>query len=111
MLEHSEPDTFVLATGRTYPVRHFVELAFAAVGITIGWRGSGIDEVGVDVATGTTRVRVNPAFFRPAEVDLLIGDPTKAKAALGWEARMGIGELARMMVEADLRRNRDGFSF
>lgn len=65
----------------------------------------------MDVATGTTRVRVNPAFFRPAEVDLLIGDPSKAKALLGWEARMGIGELARTMVEADFRRNRDGFSF
>ncbi|MCA3279065.1 MAG: GDP-mannose 4,6-dehydratase [Roseomonas sp.] len=111
MLEHSEPDTFVLATGRTYPVRRFVELAFSAAGITIVWRGSGIDEVGVDVATGATRVRINPAFFRPAEVDLLIGDASKAKQILGWEARMGIEELARTMVEADLRRNRDGFSF
>ena len=111
MLEHSEPDTFVLATGRTYPVRHFVELAFGAVGITIEWRGTGIDEVGVDIATGTTRVRVNPAFFRPAEVDLLIGDASKAKNTLGWEAKMGIEELARIMVKADLRRNRDGASF
>ena len=101
----------MLATGRTYPLRRFVELAFAAVGMTVGCRGSGIDETGVDIATGATRVRVNPAFFRPAEVDLLIGDPSKAKAALGWEARMSIEELARIMVEADLRRNRDGFSF
>jgi GDPmannose 4,6-dehydratase len=111
MLEHSEPDTFVLATGRTYPVRRFVELAFGAAGTTIVWRGSGIDEVGVDGATGATRVRINPAFFRPAEVDLLIGDASKARQTLGWEARMGIEELARIMVEADLRRNRDGFSF
>ena len=111
MLEHSEPDTFVLSTGRTYPVRHFVELAFRAVGITIEWRGTGIDEVGVDVATGTTHVRINPAFFRPAEVDQLIGDASKAKNTLGWEAKMGIEELVRIMVEADLRRNRDGASF
>jgi GDPmannose 4,6-dehydratase len=67
--------------------------------------------VGVDVATGAIRVRINPAFFRPAEVDLLVGDASKARQTLGWEARMGIEELARIMVEADLRRNRDGFSF
>jgi GDPmannose 4,6-dehydratase len=111
MLEQSESDTFVLATGRTYPVRRFVELAFAAVGVTIAWKGQDVEEIGVDTATGTARVRINPAFFRPAEVDLLIGDPTKAKAVLGWEARMGLEELCRIMVEADLRRNRDGFSF
>jgi GDPmannose 4,6-dehydratase len=111
MLEHSEPDTFVLATGRTYPVRRFVELAFAAIGVVIEWRGSGVEEVGIDGASGAVRVRINPAFFRPAEVDLLIGDASKARNVLGWNARMGLEELSRIMVEADLRRNRDGFSF
>jgi GDPmannose 4,6-dehydratase len=111
MLEHAEPDTFVLATGRTYPVRCFVELAFAALGVVIEWRGSGVEEVGIDGASGAVRVRINPAFFRPAEVDLLIGDASKARKVLGWEARMGIEELSRIMVEADLRRNRDGYSF
>jgi GDPmannose 4,6-dehydratase len=111
MLEHSEPDTFVLATGRTYPVRRFVELAFAAIGVVIEWRGSGVEEVGIDGASGAVRVRINPTFFRPAEVDLLIGDASKARNVLGWTAQMGIDELSRIMVEADLRRNRDGFSF
>src|SRR4029077_19552783 len=75
MLQHSEPDTFVLATGQMQSVRGFVELAFAAAGIILEWRGTEVDEVGVDAASGKTRVSVNPAFYRPAEVDRLLGNP------------------------------------
>ena len=75
------------------------------------WQGSGIDEVGVCVRTGRTLVRINPKFYRPAEVELLIGDPAKAKEKLGWEATTTLEELCRMMIEADLRRNEHGFSF
>ena len=111
MLQHSEPDTFVLATGRMQSVRHFVELAFAAAGITIAWRGTGVDEAGVDAASGATRIRVNPAFYRPAEVDRLLGNPAKAKSRLGWEATTSIDAIARAMVEADLARVDRGVSF
>ena len=111
MLQHDTPDTFVLATGQMQSVRHFVELAFAAAGITLEWRGSGIDEVGVDARSGTTRVRINPAFYRPAEVDRLLGNAAKAKAALGWSATTSIEAICRMMVEADLARVDRGLSF
>ena len=111
MLQHDTPDTFVLATGRMESVRHFVELAFAAAGITLAWRGSGVDETGVDERTGKVRVRVNPAFYRPAEVDKLLGNPAKAKAQLGWSATMPLAELCRRMVEADLARVDRGVSF
>jgi GDPmannose 4,6-dehydratase len=105
VLEHTVPDTFVLATGRTCSVRRFVELAFDTVGTRIVWRGDGIDEVGIDATTGVKRVRINPHFFRPIEVDRLVGDASKVKRVLGWEARMTVQELARLMVEADLARN------
>ena len=111
MLQAEQPDTFVLATNRTETVRDFVELAFSAVDIRIDWRGSGISEEGVCASSGKVRVRINPKFYRPAEVELLIGDPAKAKAELGWEAKTTLEELCQMMVEADLRRNRNGFSF
>jgi GDPmannose 4,6-dehydratase len=111
MLAAAEPDTYVLATGRTVSVRQFVNWAFAATGVTLEWRGAGIDEVGIDAATGKVRVRVNPAFYRPAEVDLLIGDPEKAASKLGWQARTSVEELCRIMVEADLRRNVGGVRF
>ncbi len=111
MLQAAEPDTFVLATQRTETVRDFVRMAFRAVGVELEFRGSGVDEVAVDARTGKTRVRVNPKFYRPAEVDLLIGNPAKAKAVLGWEPRTTLEELCRMMVEADLRRCNGGFSF
>ena len=111
MLQHDTPDTFVLATGQMQSVRHFVELAFAAAGITLEWRGSGIDEVGVDARSGTTRVRINPAFYRPAEVDRLLGNAAKAKTALGWSATTPIEAICRMMVEADLARVDRGLSF
>jgi GDPmannose 4,6-dehydratase len=100
-----------MATGRTETVRDFVRMAFRAVDMELEFRGAGTDEVGIDTGTGRAVVRVNPRFYRPAEVDLLIGNPAKAKAVLGWEPRTGLEELCRMMVEADLRRCNGGFSF
>ncbi|MEO8754608.1 MAG: GDP-mannose 4,6-dehydratase [Casimicrobiaceae bacterium] len=111
MLQHDEPDTFVLATGQMQSVRRFVELAFAAVGITLAWRGTGVDEVGVDAASGAMRVRINPAFYRPAEVDRLLGNPAKAKARLGWATTTSLEAVCTMMVEADLKRVDRGVSF
>jgi GDPmannose 4,6-dehydratase len=111
MLQIDEPDTFVLATNRTETVREFATLAFAAADVRVEWSGHGIDEVGRDARTGKVLVRVNPAFYRPAEVELLIGNPARAKARLGWSAQTPIEELCRLMVEADLRRNVAGIRF
>ena len=111
MLQADEPDTFVLATNRTETVRDFVTMAFKAVGIDLAWSGAAEDEKGTDLATGKVLVTINPKFYRPTEVELLIGNPAKAKAALGWEPKTTLEELCRMMVEADLRRNEKGFSF
>jgi GDPmannose 4,6-dehydratase len=111
MLQADEPDTFVLATNRTETVRDFVSMAFKAVDIDIEWKGQAEDEIGVDIATGNTLVSINPKFYRPTEVDLLIGNPARAKDKLGWEPKTTLEELCRMMVEADLRRNKQGFSF
>jgi GDPmannose 4,6-dehydratase len=111
MLQAPKPETFVLATGRAETVRHFVELAFAAADMPIEFRGSGVDEVAVDRASGRTVLRINPAFVRPAEVDLLIGDATHAREKLGWEPQTSLEELCRMMVTADLRRVERGVSF
>lgn len=111
MLQVGEPDTFVLATNRTTTVRDFVTLAGKAAEIDLEWRGKDEQEEGVDTATGKVVVRINPEFYRPAEVDLLIGDPSLAREKLGWEASTPLEELCRMMVEADLRRNADGVSF
>ena len=111
ILQAEQPDTFVLATGRTETVRDFVRMAFLAVGITLDFRGAGDAEVAVDSASGKTLVRVNPRFYRPAEVELLIGDPTKAREQLGWQATTSLEALCQMMVEADLRRVTNGFSF
>ena len=111
MLQIDTPDTYVLATNRTETVRDFVRMAFKGAGITVDFRGSGEDESAVDTATGKTVMRINPKFYRPAEVELLIGNPAKAKVKLGWEPKTTLEELCQMMVEADLRRNRQGFSF
>lgn len=111
MLQADKPDTYVLATNRTETVRDFVTMAFKAADIQLEWCGKDELETAKDVATGKVVVRVNPKFYRPAEVDLLIGDPTKAKNDLGWEPRTTLEELCAMMVEADLRRNNAGFSF
>lgn len=111
MLQADEADTFVLATNRTETVRDFVTMAFKAADIDIEFSGSAEDEVGKDVATGRTLVKVDKRFYRPAEVDLLIGDPTKAFEKLGWKAHTSLEDLCRMMVAADLKRNQNGTSF
>ena len=103
ILQQPEPDDYVLATGETRSVREFVELAFAHVGRPIEWQGTGVDEIGRETATGTVRVRIDPRYFRPTEVDLLLGDPSKAHAKLGWKHTTGFADLVREMVEADLR--------
>ncbi|HEY1607783.1 MAG TPA: GDP-mannose 4,6-dehydratase, partial [Paraburkholderia sp.] len=105
MLQAKQPDTYVLATGRTETVRDFVTMAFAAAGIQLEWSGRGERETGVDISTGRTLVRVNPRYYRPAEVDLLIGDATKAREALGWQPQTTLEQLCQMMVNADHIRN------
>jgi len=111
MLQADEPDTFVLATNRTETVRDFVSMAFKAAGIELRFEGKEEQEVAIDVATGKVVVKVNPKFYRPAEVELLIGNPQRAKDILGWEPKTTLEELCAMMVEEDLRRNKQGFSF
>lgn len=111
MLQAPKSDTFVLATNRTVTVREFVQMSFKAVGIELEFSGKDENEIGKDKATGKTIVKVNPKFYRPAEVDLLIGNPAKAKELLGWEPECSLEELCSMMVKADLRRNEIGFSF
>ncbi|MBJ2156942.1 GDP-mannose 4,6-dehydratase [Variovorax sp. IB41] len=111
MLQADEADTFVLATNRTETVRLFVDLAFKAAGYELRFEGEEQDEVGIDIASGKTMVRVNPKFYRPSEVDLLIGNPARAKQKLGWEPKTTLEELCTMMVKADLRRNKEGHSF
>lgn len=111
MLQAEKPDTYVLATNRTETVRDFVSMAATAAGFDLVWRGQDEQEVGVDQGTGKTIVQINPRFYRPAEVDLLIGNPAKAKRELGWEPTTNLESLCQMMVEADLRRNRAGASF
>lgn len=111
MLQADEPDTFVLATNRTETVRDFVRMAGRAAGFELAFEGKGESEVGVDMKSGRTMVRINPRFYRPAEVELLIGDPSKATKVLGWKPQTSLEDLCAMMVEADIRRNRAGFSF
>jgi GDPmannose 4,6-dehydratase len=111
MLQADTPGTYVLATNRTETVRDFVTMAFGAVDIRIAWHGAAADETGVCAKTGKVLVRVNPGFYRPAEVDLLIGDASRARTELGWQAHTTLEQLCRMMVEADLRRNTAGVSF
>ncbi len=124
MLQADEPDTFVLATNRTETVRDFVRMAFKGAGITVDFKGEAENETAVVAAltpalsqgerglkTGQVVMRINPKFYRPAEVELLIGNPAKAKAKLGWAPATTLEQLCQMMVEADLRRNQAGFSF
>ncbi len=108
MLQRDDPEDFVVGTGETHTVRELASLAFAAAGMELAWEGEGEAERGVEAATGAPRVRVDPAFFRPAEVEQLRADPTKAREVLGWEPEVGFEELVRRMVEADLARLRDG---
>ncbi|AJW97466.1 GDP-mannose 4,6-dehydratase [Burkholderia gladioli] len=111
MLQADRPDTYVLATNRTETVRDFVAMAARAAGFELAWEGSGLQESGIDTASGKAIVKINPKFHRPAEVDLLIGNPAKARAELGWEPATTLEALCQMMVEADIRRNETGFSF
>lgn len=102
MLQQDEPEDFVIATGKTQKVRDFVELSFKEIGVEITWQGFGIEEKGINKATGEVVVEVDSKYFRPTEVDLLLGDATKAKEKLGWQAKTTIEELCSMMVKADL---------
>jgi GDPmannose 4,6-dehydratase len=111
MLQADEPDTYVLATNRTETVRDFVQMAFKAADIDVEFSGKEDKEVAVDTATGKTVMRVNPRFYRPAEVDLLIGDPEKAASKLGWKPKTTLEQLCKMMVDADLLRNSMNASF
>ena len=111
MLQAKESDTFVLATNRSETVRDFVKLAFKAVDIELEFSGKDENEIAKDKQTGKVVVKVNPKYYRPAEVDLLIGNPKKAKEILGWEPKCTLEELCSMMVKEDLRRNEIGFSF
>jgi len=111
MIQAKDPDTFLLATNKTETVRNFVLMAFKAVGIDLEFKGEKEKEIGIDRATGKIMVRVNLDFYRPAEVDLLIGDASKAKALLGWEPKTSLSDLCKMMVEADLSYIKKGFSF
>jgi GDPmannose 4,6-dehydratase len=111
MLQADKPDTYVLATNRTETVRDFVTMSFKAINKDLDWQGFGENEVAIDRSSGETVVRVNPRFYRPAEVDLLIGSSEKAKKELGWKPETTLEQLCEMMVKADLRRNEVGFSF
>ncbi|MER8847261.1 GDP-mannose 4,6-dehydratase [Mesorhizobium australicum] len=103
MIQQDQPDDYVLATGKTTPVRQFVEWAFEDIGVEIEWRGKGVGEKGYDVASGRCLVQVDPRYFRPTEVDLLLGDATKAKEKLGWVHETSVRELAAEMVREDLK--------
>ena len=103
MLQQDAPDDYVIATNETRTVREFVETAFRHVGMEIEWHGEGVRETGVDKVSGKTVVSVNPKFFRPAEVEVLLGNPAKAEAALGWKREVSFQELVKRMVENDLK--------
>jgi len=111
MLQAETPDTYVLATNRTEAVRDFVSMAFKAAGFTLKFEGHAENEIGIDVTTGKVLVKVNPKFYRPAEVELLIGNPAYAHDKLGWKPKTTLEELCQMMVKEDIRRNEQGFSF
>ena len=102
MLQQDTPDDYVIATNETRTVREFVETAFKHVGTDVEWQGEGVDEIGIDKATGKTIVKVNKKFFRPAEVDILLGNPAKAEEKLGWKREISFSELVERMVKNDL---------
>ena len=103
ILQQDEPDDYVLATGEAHTVREFVEAAFMEVGRPIEWRGSGVDEEGIEARTGQVLIRIDPHYRRPTEVDSLIGDPSKARQRLGWRHEIGFPDLVKEMVKEDLR--------
>ena len=102
MLQQEIPEDYVIATGKQFSVREFCEAVFKELGVEIVWKGSGVDEKGVDKKTGKVVVEIDPRYFRPTEVESLLGDPTKAKQKLGWEAKIGFEELVKEMVATDL---------
>jgi GDPmannose 4,6-dehydratase len=105
ILQHDKPEDFVIATGEMHSVREFVQLAFKHTGIEVEWQGEGVNEKGINKATGEVIVEVDPKFFRPAEVEQLLGDPTKAKTLLGWNpTKTSFEELVKIMVEADMKK-------
>jgi GDPmannose 4,6-dehydratase len=106
ILQQPQPDDYVLATGEDHSVREFVEAAFAYVGRTIEWRGSGLDEKGIDVSDGRVLIEIDARYFRPTETDSLLGDPSKARQRLGWHHKVSFDDLVREMVDADLRAMR-----
>lgn len=106
MLQQDQPDDYVLATNETHTVREFVEFSAKALGLDLQWRGEGIEEEGYNAKTGDTIIRIDPTYFRPAEVDLLIGDYSKAKKRMGWEPKVTFEKLAKIMVEADLKEEK-----
>jgi GDPmannose 4,6-dehydratase len=103
MLQQDEPDDYVMATGVTTTVRDFITMAFAEAGISIVWQGEGINEKGIDKATGNVILEIDPRYFRPAEVDILIGDPSKAFTKLGWKPKVELDGLVKMMVAGDMK--------
>lgn len=103
ILQHDKPEDFVLATGETHSVREFIELAFAEIGVKIEWQGQGVAEKGIDSATGKIYIEIDPRYFRPTEVELLIGDPTKARTKLGWSHKIGFNQLVKEMVASDMK--------
>jgi GDPmannose 4,6-dehydratase len=105
IMQHSQPDDFVLATGETHSVREFIERAFAITGRRIEWAATGVDEIGRCAKSGDVLVKVDPRYFRPTEVDVLQGDASKARTVLGWQHRVGFDELVTEMVEADLKKS------
>jgi GDPmannose 4,6-dehydratase len=111
ILNADKPDTFILSTGRTETVRYFAGQSFKAVGVELEWRGEGASESGVCKSTGKVLVKVNPDYYRPAEVELLVGDSSKAKAELGWSAQVSLEDMCQMMVTVDILRNKKGSSF
>ena len=103
MLQHEEPDDFVIASGESHSVREFVEKAFREIDVPIHWEGEGVEEVGKDAVSGRTLVKIDPRYFRPTEVDFLLGDPTKAKDKLGWEPKVKFEDLVKIMIKEDIK--------
>ncbi len=104
MMQQDQAEDYVIATGETWSVRTFAEKVFERLGMPLKWQGSGAGEQGIDTKTGTVVIRIDPRYFRPAEVDLLLGDPAKAKLQLGWELKTSFDQLVEMMVDADLKQ-------
>ena len=103
MLQQNTPQDYVLASGETHSIREFCELAFKEIGVDLQWEGTAVDEVGKDAASGKTLVKINPDFFRPSEVDILLGNPAKAENELGWQRKVDFPGLVKLMVEHDLK--------